>query len=208
MNEIGFDIAKLTRELKESEVSFLPKGTYLIKGDDDQAICQLVPYKTARVDMDILDDACGVNWQNEFKRDSKGVLQCGIGIYNADLSDWIWRWSNGVPSKFEADKGEYSDAFKRAGFMWGIGRDLYSYPRLSVTLNKSEYDIITEDKKPKPKVVLKNSFRPNTWKWEISKTEADVIQVIGSQRMQVKGKMQNVIRCNSNPYGSKKPQNN
>jgi len=193
MNEIGFDIAKLTRELKENEVSFLPKGTYLIKGDEDQAICQLVPYKNARVDMDILDDACGVNWQNKFIRDSKGVLQCGIGIYNHELSDWIWRWSNGVPSKYEADKGEYSDAFKRSGFMWGIGRELYSYPRLSVTLNQAEYNISDEGK-----VVLKNSFKPNSWKWEIKKSEGGVIWVIGKHK--------NKVRCDSNPYGSKNPQ--
>jgi len=198
MSELGFNLNKLTRELKESEVSFLPKGTYLIKGDEDQAICQLVPYKNARVDMDILDDACGVNWQSEFKRDSKGVLQCGIGIYNAELSDWIWRWYNGVESSFEKVKGEYSDAFKRAGFMWGIGRELYSYPRLSVTLNKSEYDIRTEHEKPK--VVLKSSFKPNTWKWEIKKSEGGIIWVIGKHK--------NIVRCDSNPYGSKKPEKN
>ena len=196
MNEIGFDISKLTRELKENEVSFLPKGTYLIGGDDDQAVCQLVPYKVARVDMDILDDACGVNWQNEFKRDSKGALQCGIGIYNGELSEWIWRWYNGTESSYDKVKGEYSDAFKRAGFMWGIGRELYSYPRLSVTLNKSEYDVrLDNDKK---KVVLKNSFKPNTWKWEIKKSEGGMIWVIGKHK--------NKVRCDSNPHGSKNPQ--
>ncbi len=205
MDEIGFDIKLLTRELKVSEVSFLPKGTYLIKGDEDQAICQLVPYKTARVDMDVLDDACGVNWQNEYKRDSGGVLQCGIGIYNKELSEWVWRWSNGVPSKFDKDKGEYSDAFKRAGYMWGIGRELYSYPRLSVTLNIKEYVIGGEKESPKP--VLKNSFRPNTWKWEIKKTEGGGIWVIGRQETWVKGKKVINVRCDSNPYGSKNPKN-
>lgn len=194
MNEIGFDLTKLTRELTASEVSFLPKATYLIKGDEDQAVCQLIPYKDARVDMDILDDACGVNWQNEYKRDSKGVLQCGIGIYNKDLSDWVWRWSNGVPSQFEADKGEYSDAFKRAGFMWGIGRELYSYPRLSVTLNQTEYSVNDKDKP-----VLKNSFRPNFWQWTIKHTEGGGIWVIG--------KYKNNVRCDSNPYASKNPKN-
>lgn len=195
MNETGLDIAKLTRELKIDEVSFMPKGTYLVKGDQDQAFCQIVPYKNSRVDMEILDDACGINWQNEFKRDSGGVLQCGIGIYNKDLSEWIWRWSNGVPSQFEKVKGEYSDAFKRAGFMWGIGRELYFYPRLAVSLNVTEYTI-GEDERPK----LKNNFRPNTWKWEIKKTEGGMLWVIG--------KYKNVVRCDSNPYGSKKPQNN
>ncbi len=198
MNDIGFDLEKLNRELKASEVSFLPKGTYIIKGDTDQAVCQLVPYKDARVDMDILDDACGVNWQNDYKRDSKGVLQCGIGIYSTELSDWIWRWSNGVPSQFEADKGEYSDAFKRAGFMWGIGRELYSYPRISVTLIGDEY-VIGKGKDGEDKPVLKNKFKPNFWQWIIKKTEGGGIWVIGKQK--------NVVRCDSNPYESKNPKN-
>ncbi len=198
MNEIGFDLTKLNRELKASEVSFLPIGTYLIKGDEDQAVCQLVPYKNARVDMDILDDACGVNWQNEFRRDSKGVLQGGIGIYNGEISEWIWRWSNGVPSAYDKDKGEYSDAFKRAGFMWGIGRELYSYPRISVTLNMDEY-VIGKGKDNEDKPVLKNKFKPNFWQWTIKKTEGGGIWVIG--------KYKNKVRCDSNPYGSKNPQN-
>ncbi len=40
-----------------------------------------------------LDSVCGALWQSEYKRDSKGVLQCGIGIYISEVKDWVWRWS-------------------------------------------------------------------------------------------------------------------
>ena len=106
-------------------------------GGDVYAI--LIPYKTSRYDMMMLDMHVGeMNWQNEFKRDSNGVLQCGIGI-RSDQGDWVWKWSNGKASQYESEKGEYSDAFKRAGFMWGIGRDLYDFPRIRVILNDKEY---------------------------------------------------------------------
>lgn len=193
--EIKVDLEKLTKELTVKEVSFMPKGTYLVKGDEDQAFCQLIPYKNARVDMDILDDACGIYWQTEFKRDSNGVLQCGIGIYFHDIGEWIWRWYNGTPSQYEKEKGEYSDAFKRAGTMWGIGRELYSYPPIKVTLNKDEYSIIEDS--GKPVVKLANRFKPNFWQWEIKKSEGGAIWVIG--------KYKNKVRCDTNPYESKNP---
>lgn len=99
-------------------------------------------YKDARVDMNRLDQVTDGLWQNEYKRDSNGVLQCGIGIYcniDNDKYQWIWKWSNGVESKEQSEKGEYSDAFKRAGFMWGIGRELYDLPFIWIGLNQDEY---------------------------------------------------------------------
>jgi hypothetical protein len=39
----------------------------------------------------------------------------------------------------EAAKGESSDSFKRACFNWGIGRELYDYPLISVKLNDNEW---------------------------------------------------------------------
>lgn len=67
-----------------------------------------------------------------------------------------------MPSNQESEKGEYSDAFKRAGFMWGIGRNLYDVPQLFVTLREGEYR--TENGKLKATSKLK----PNDWEWEIS----------------------------------------
>lgn len=94
---------------------------------------QLLLYKTARTDMDILDETVGAeNWQNDYKV-IKDNLQCGIGIKCGN--EWIWKWDCGIESR-ENDgnekKGEASDAFKRAGFRWGIGRELYSAPKIAV----------------------------------------------------------------------------
>lgn len=93
----------------------------------------LLLYKDARVDMNILDETVGSsNWQNKFY-ENKGILFCSLGINtnyeNPEFSDrWIWKDDAGVESNTEAEKGNASDARKRAGFAWGIGRELYTAP--------------------------------------------------------------------------------
>ncbi len=88
-------------------------------------------YITARAIMDRLDDVCGVGgWQSEY-RDVGGALSCGIGIYKGD-DQWVWKWdgtghlaaTQGLDSA-DAGKGDFSNALKRAGVQWGIGRYLY-----------------------------------------------------------------------------------
>lgn len=87
----------------------------------------LLLYKTARTDADMLDEKVGFGrWANDFKV-VDGTLYGGIGI-EFDESEWIWKWDAGTESNTEAEKGRASDAFKRAGFKWGIGRELYSAP--------------------------------------------------------------------------------
>ena len=90
--------------------------------------CSLLLYKTARVDRAILDEEFGaMSWQNDFKViDDK--MYGGIGVWSNDLDEWIWRWDCGVESNTEAEKGQASDCFKRAGFKWGIGVELYTAP--------------------------------------------------------------------------------
>lgn len=93
----------------------------------------LLLYKTARTDMDILDEVVGPeNWQCEYY-DCAGQTFCRIGInINYDKGDaapcWVWKSDTGTPSNIEAQKGLASDARKRAGFAWGIGRELYTAP--------------------------------------------------------------------------------
>lgn len=90
--------------------------------------CSLLLYKTARVDRAILDEEFGqMSWQNDFKV-VDGKMYGGIGVYSNDLSEWIWKWDCGTESNTEAEKGQASDCFKRAGFKWGIGVELYSAP--------------------------------------------------------------------------------
>lgn len=88
----------------------------------------LLLYKTARTDADLLDETVGpFSWQNDFKL-VDGVLYGGIGIYKKSSGEFVWKWDAGTESNTEAEKGRASDAFKRAGFKWGIGRELYSAP--------------------------------------------------------------------------------
>lgn len=87
----------------------------------------LLLYKTARTDADLLDETFGPEmWENDFKL-VDGVLYGGIGIRFNNGSE-VWKWDAGTESNTEAEKGRASDAFKRAGFKWGLGRELYSAP--------------------------------------------------------------------------------
>ena len=84
---------------------------------------KLLLYKTARTDAALLDEAVGhMFWCNDYKV-IDGKMYCGIGIKDKDTLQWVWKWNCGTESNMEKEKGEASDAFKRAGFVWGIGAD-------------------------------------------------------------------------------------
>jgi len=96
--------------------------------------CSLLLYKTARVDRAILDEEFGMmNWQNDFKV-IDGKMYGYISVYDEKKKEWITKSDCGVESNTEAEKGQASDAFKRAGFKWGIGVELYTAPFIFVSL--------------------------------------------------------------------------
>ena len=120
------------RLLKEHEIECRVK-----KCTEKGAVILL--YKTARTDMDILDETVGpANWESDYK-EIKGNLYCGIGI-DIDGEKTIWKWDCGIESREDGDgnqkKGEASDAFKRAGVKWGIGRELYTAPFIFVPADR------------------------------------------------------------------------
>jgi len=85
-----------------------------------------VAYIDARDLMDLLDDVVGPeNWQTNYS-EHKGNLYCKLGIRIND--SWVWKEDCGTESFSDKEKGEASDALKRAGVQWGIGRFLYSLP--------------------------------------------------------------------------------
>ena len=94
----------------------------------------LLLYKTARTDANLLDETVGDNkWTNDFKL-VDGVLYGGIGVDYGN--GYVWKWDAGVESNTEAEKGRASDAFKRAGFKHGIGRELYTAPFVGIDAAK------------------------------------------------------------------------
>lgn len=100
----------------------------------------LLLYKTARADMRILDEVFGaMNWQRHHEV-VNGNLFCTISIYDPDKGQWVSKQDCGVPSNTQGEKGEASDAFKRAGFSWGIGRELYDSPFIWIAGKVGKYD--------------------------------------------------------------------
>ncbi|HKM01137.1 MAG TPA: hypothetical protein VJ083_03685 [Sedimentibacter sp.] len=103
--------------------------------------CMLLLYKDARVDANILDETVGaMNWQRHHTRDN---ANCIVSIWDKEKSQWIEKEDTGKESFTEKEKGLASDSFKRACFVWGIGRELYTAP--FVWINASDF-IMKENK--------------------------------------------------------------
>ena len=106
--------------------------------------CTLLLYKDARCDMNILDETVGAtNWQRKHLRDNQN---CIVSIWDKEKMMWVEKEDTGTESNTEKEKGLASDSFKRACFNWGIGRELYTAPKIFVNLNPEDY---TKGDKPK-----------------------------------------------------------
>lgn len=98
----------------------------------------LLLYKDARVDMDLLDEVVGVDkWKREHNRDNKN---CVVSIWSTELNQWISKEDTGVASFAASEKGLASDSFKRACVNLGIGRELYSAPRIKIPADKCKIE--------------------------------------------------------------------
>ena len=109
----------------------------------------LLLYKDARVDMKILDELfTPMGWKRTHKLIGDR-LYCQVEVWDSDKKEWICKEDVGVESNTEAEKGQASDSFKRACVNWGIGRELYTAPRITIELNENEY---TKDQNNRIKV--------------------------------------------------------
>lgn len=95
---------------------------------------QLLLYKDARCDMNILDETVGAyNWQRTHTRDN---ANCTVSIFDEKMGRWVSKEDTGTESNTEAQKGLASDSFKRACVNWGIGRELYTSPFIWIPAKK------------------------------------------------------------------------
>ena len=137
----------LTIEEIDFRVQSVNKGGY----------ATILAYKDARVDMNRLDAVYGVDgWQKKYDL-INGNLFCSVGIFSDKSKEWIWKQDVGTESNTEKTKGEASDAFKRACFNLGIGRELYDYPIIQVELLDNEFNKATF----KPNF----NFKLKDWTW-------------------------------------------
>ncbi len=87
---------------------------------------QLLLYKDSRCDKRILDETFGIlGWKDTYQ-EIKGNLFCTVSIWDDDKKQWVDKQDCGTESFSEKEKGQASDAFKRACFNIGIGRELYT----------------------------------------------------------------------------------
>lgn len=96
----------------------------------DKAGKEMVPYITARTVMNRLDSVLGFeNWWDQYDRDPCGSdnIVCRLTIRLPDGST-LTKCDAGAPGSTgdagDDDKGAFSDALKRAGVKFGIGRYL------------------------------------------------------------------------------------
>lgn len=104
----------------------------------------LLLFKDARVDQNILDETVGaMNWQRKHCRDN---ANCTIEIWDKEKQQWIGKEDTGTESFTEKEKGLASDSFKRSGFNWGIGRELYTAPFIWVKAEDTEIRQVTAER--------------------------------------------------------------
>jgi len=175
------DLKKLNEPVDAKNIDFR------VQSINNGGYATILAYKDARYDMKVLDDVVGAgNWQKDYKV-IDGNLYCGIGIYCED--QWIWKWDVGTESTTEKEKGKASDAQKRAGFAWGIGRELYDFPFISVKLNANEFKAAAGGGSPRQTYELKLK----EWTWDIKRGEkGEFLSLIAKDE---KG----IVRFNSNP---------
>lgn len=88
----------------------------------------LLLFKDARVDLKILDETFGTfGWQRTHQT-IDGNLYCTISLWDEKKKQWIDKQDVGTKSYSEQEKGQASDSFKRAAFVVGVGRELYTAP--------------------------------------------------------------------------------
>lgn len=95
----------------------------------------IAPYITARAVMSRLDAAFGPwGWQVRYTPaqigEQWGVI-ASIAIRSPD-GEWVAKEDGAGATDMEPYKGAISGALKRAATAWGIGRELYGYPRIII----------------------------------------------------------------------------
>jgi hypothetical protein len=118
MNDI---FKQLSSPFQQEELHFRPGAIAKGKGS-----ALALVYIDARVAHDRFNEVMGFdNWKNSHicydgKKD-KVVCEISLRING----EWITKSDGAGDTDIEGEKGSFSDAFKRAAVMWGVGRYLY-----------------------------------------------------------------------------------
>lgn len=152
---------------------------------------QLLLYKDSRCDKRILDETFGIfGWKDRYE-EVKGNLFCTISIYDDGKQQWIDKCDCGTESFSEKEKGEASDAFKRAGFNVGIGRELYTriFYFASVPTKKNDkgkYDLVNKYEKFTVTEISTNEETEKIEKIKIADSKGNIVFSYGYPKTSTK----------------------
>ena len=144
MSEEHINLEKLALPFPANSIHWRVGAT---SGDKKTGIA--LAYVDARDVMQRLDEVVGRgNWQCEYPWSDTKRLVCRVGIKIG--GEWIWKSNGAGDTHVEAEKGAFSDAFKRAAVLWGIAQYLYDLPNTWVELQpQGRSYAIKENAKPK-----------------------------------------------------------
>lgn len=124
-------IAGLRRATPPESIQYLAKKVRIEPNKKPQALA--VAYVDSAYIEERLDRVVGpLSWQMDVKQAGE-ITVVGIGIKNPRTGEWLWKWDTGQEPDDEGEpedvrrsmfKGNISTGFKRAGYRWGIARDV------------------------------------------------------------------------------------
>ena len=119
---------ELSKEVLQELAKPFPANAISIKvqtkpNDKMKSLC--VAYIDARDVMDRLDSVVAGEWSDVYTKAPSGGLECALTVCGVTRRD-----VGADDNDNETEKAGYSDAFKRAAVKFGIGRFLYSMPKM------------------------------------------------------------------------------
>jgi len=112
------------RMLKAEEIEVRPQS---IKNGK----ATMLLYMNSRVVVDLLNETVGAyNWTSEYY-EVNGKLVMKLGIWDEDKNQFVYKSDTGSESNIEAEKGQFSDCYKRCMARWGV-TELYSAPSIVI----------------------------------------------------------------------------
>ncbi len=137
----------------------------------NKPIATVMAYIDARDAQEVLDTYCEYGWHRKHQMLSDR-LYCSVGIEMPN-GTIMWREDCGTESNEDKEKGQASDALKRACVNWGVGRFLYDLPIQYVDadgIKSTEDKVVGEGQEKKVYKKFPNAIDKQGKKiWEMTK---------------------------------------
>ena len=116
--------------------------------NDEGTRGRAVPYLRFQAVVSRLDDVVGpVNWKNEYLPGPAGGVVCRLLVRVGE--EWLAKENGAENTSYEPVKGGLTDALKRAGVMWGIGRYLYNFSGCHVDIDSGNGRMLSMPRLPR-----------------------------------------------------------